>query len=676
MDIGQIRWSTPTTNVTPDSGGRRSASSTKIRPAGSCMSAAGVSAKQGLRGSRCHASSVFRPGNLTVSEGGCGLRRRQDRHVRRGYRRRSFSAPMGGSLPPQPGSAGEDYRAARTVSAGRARPIDIPDKVTGQFTYVANVRVPVWHAARRVIRPRGQANYGTDGDGPLSLTRSSIAPPRRRRGLAKEEETSSRSSRRTSTTRSRPPRSSRSNGTTRQSRDGNMVTLVRAAQVQTADARQRVRAATSPAFGSAAKVLSATYSFGYNMHGPIGPSAAVADVTPSNALSSRNTQGTTACADAPVVARGCRSRQSVCSTSRARAPSVTAPPTARRPGCGAHVTGAGGKPVRLQFMRWDEHGWDAYGPSSLEDIRAGVDANGKIVVATTRGSPRGRRSGTKIGGDDDESSAGIQARSRPSATRPESSALDGVHAVHDSSRRRQACSVSERRLLEDGAASASASSPNDFAVEATIDEDGECRRHGPDRLPHPELRSTAHERRVLTLLGLSSRNWETTVPASNVSRGHGRPPRSRHGARQARGGRGRHRGRHEDRYIREVLHLTGVQDVGLAISPGLVENQMSGSLVQTVSRSLEAVRYTKSRVTSLDFVTYPILRFKEAPKVTTVVLQRTDQVSSGAGEPLVPGTPPALANAFFDATGVRLRQAPLTPPRARGAEGRGRRLTG
>ena len=71
-------------------------------------------------------------------------------------------------------------------------------------------------------------------------------------------------------------------------------------------------------------------------------------------------------------------------------------------------------------------------------------------------------------------------------------------------------------------------------------------------------------------------------------------------------------------------HMYGVQDVGLAISPGLVENQMSGSLVQTVSRSMEAVHYTKTRVTGLDFVTYPILRFKEAPKVTTVVLQRTD----------------------------------------------------
>ena len=66
-----------------------------------------------------------------------------------------------------------------------------------------------------------------------------------------------------------------------------------------------------------------------------------------------------------------------------------------------------------------------------------------------------------------------------------------------------------------------------------------------------------------------------------------------------------------------ILHLTGVQDVGLAISPGLVENQMTGSLIQTASRALhEGIQYTPSLVTSQDWVTYPIMRFKEHPSVT------------------------------------------------------------
>jgi CO/xanthine dehydrogenase Mo-binding subunit len=89
---------------------------------------------------------------------------------------------------------------------------------------------------------------------------------------------------------------------------------------------------------------------------------------------------------------------------------------------------------------------------------------------------------------------------------------------------------------------------------------------------------------------------------------------------------------------------------------------MVGTMIQTAGRALyEGVRYTKSRQTSLDWVTYPILRFKEHPSLTTVVLQRINELPTGAGEPLVPGIPAAIANAFFDATGVRIRQVPMTP---------------
>jgi nicotinate dehydrogenase subunit B len=70
-------------------------------------------------------------------------------------------------------------------------------------------------------------------------------------------------------------------------------------------------------------------------------------------------------------------------------------------------------------------------------------------------------------------------------------------------------------------------------------------------------------------------------------------------------------------------------------------------------------------VTSLDWATYPILRFKDHPQVTTVILNRPDQLASGAGEAAQAPTPAAIANAFFDATGVRIRQAPMTPGRVR-----------
>ena len=73
------------------------------------------------------------------------------------------------------------------------------------------------------------------------------------------------------------------------------------------------------------------------------------------------------------------------------------------------------------------------------------------------------------------------------------------------------------------------------------------------------------------------------------------------------------------------------------------------------------------RQTSLDWVTYPILRFQDAPNVTTVVVQRLDQPSSGSGEPTTAAVAAAIANAFYDATGVRLYDMPMTPGVVRGA---------
>jgi CO/xanthine dehydrogenase Mo-binding subunit len=81
-----------------------------------------------------------------------------------------------------------------------------------------------------------------------------------------------------------------------------------------------------------------------------------------------------------------------------------------------------------------------------------------------------------------------------------------------------------------------------------------------------------------------------------------------------------------------ILHLVAGQDSGLAINPGLIENQMSGNLQQGASKILhEELQFSKNRVTSGDWVSYPMLRFKEHPKVTTVVVVRKDQNPTGSG---------------------------------------------
>jgi nicotinate dehydrogenase subunit B len=114
--------------------------------------------------------------------------------------------------------------------------------------------------------------------------------------------------------------------------------------------------------------------------------------------------------------------------------------------------------------------------------------------------------------------------------------------------------------------------------------------------------------------------------------------------------------------------LYGALDAGLTVNPALVENQIVGMMVQATSRILkEEVTFSESRVTSLDWVSYPILRFAEHPDVTPVVVQRLHEPSTGAGEEVMGSTGAAIANAFFDATGVRLRQYPMTPARVRAA---------
>ena len=113
-----------------------------------------------------------------------------------------------------------------------------------------------------------------------------------------------------------------------------------------------------------------------------------------------------------------------------------------------------------------------------------------------------------------------------------------------------------------------------------------------------------------------------------------------------------------------VKHLYGAIDAGLVVNPANVESQITGQLVQTASRLLlEEVSFDETRVTSLDWASYPILRFEECPEVTPIVVQRLDQRSTGAGEETMAAASGAIANAFFDATGVRMQEYPLTPRR-------------
>jgi CO/xanthine dehydrogenase Mo-binding subunit len=99
---------------------------------------------------------------------------------------------------------------------------------------------------------------------------------------------------------------------------------------------------------------------------------------------------------------------------------------------------------------------------------------------------------------------------------------------------------------------------------------------------------------------------------------------------------------------------------------------VEGNIIQTLSRALhEEIAYDRDHVTSVNWASYPILTFPEVPAVEIDLIQRLDQPPLGVGEPASAPVAAALANAVFDATGVRLRTVPFKPDRVKAAlEGR------
>ena len=109
-------------------------------------------------------------------------------------------------------------------------------------------------------------------------------------------------------------------------------------------------------------------------------------------------------------------------------------------------------------------------------------------------------------------------------------------------------------------------------------------------------------------------------------------------------------------------------DCGQIINPDGLANQIEGGVIQTVSRTLlEQVEWDRTKVTSVDWATYPILRFPDAPRVEVDMINVPGEVSWGAGEPTATAIPAAIGNAIYDATGARLRSIPFTPEKVKSA---------
>ena len=113
-----------------------------------------------------------------------------------------------------------------------------------------------------------------------------------------------------------------------------------------------------------------------------------------------------------------------------------------------------------------------------------------------------------------------------------------------------------------------------------------------------------------------------------------------------------------------VRRVACAHDCGLVVNPDALRMQIEGSILQTLSRTLhEEVAFDRSRVTSVDWASYPILRFPEVPAIAIDLVVRPQEPPLGAGEAAATPVPAALANAVFDACGARLRTVPFTRER-------------
>jgi nicotinate dehydrogenase subunit A len=124
------------------------------------------------------------------------------------------------------------------------------------------------------------------------------------------------------------------------------------------------------------------------------------------------------------------------------------------------------------------------------------------------------------------------------------------------------------------------------------------------------------------------------------------------------------------RVIRAVMRAaTAMPEM---VNPDCVQSQVEGNVIQTLSRALhEEIVWDRQRITSVNWASYPILTFPEVPAIECELIQRLDQPPLGVGEAASAPVAAALANAVFDATGVRLRTVPFRPERVKAAlEGR------
>jgi nicotinate dehydrogenase subunit B len=422
---------------------------------------------------------------------------------------------------------------------------------------------------------------------------------------------------------------------------------------------------TDPASPQNAKTLKATYFWPMQSHASLGPSCAVADVRADSATVWTASQGT----------HGNRSTFATFLGLPADKVRLIYLEGAGCYGMNGHEDAAAdaailsravGRPVRVQWSREDEHGWDPKGPAQLLDLAGTVDSSGRIldwrtemwVPQATRGLPN----------------IPLLAPEAAGLGQPRGLNAGAISQNGDPPYAADHMRVLAHWLKDAPLRLAPIRSPgkpaNCFAVESFTDELAAAAGIDPVEF---RLRGLKDPRGIEVIRRTAAMmNWQTRASPG--------------GDRTAEVSRGRGLAyvhyKHNETYVAmgvevaverssgriKVERIVCAHDCGQIINPDGVRAQVEGNTLQTLSRVLmEEVKFDRSRVISTDWSSNPNLTFSEVPKLEIELIDRPTQPPLGAGEAACTTVAAALGNAVYDATGARLRTVPFTPESVKAA---------
>jgi CO/xanthine dehydrogenase Mo-binding subunit len=417
----------------------------------------------------------------------------------------------------------------------------------------------------------------------------------------------------------------------------------------------------------AAQTLAASYCRPFQMHASLGPSAAVAQMVDGKLTVWTHAQGVYPPRTALAHVLGMAEED-------IRVVHM------QGPGCYGH-TGADdaaldaallaralpGRPVSLKWTRADENTWEPYGPATVVQMQASLDGNGGVIDwnhdvwgYSHLGRPRS-----------DGDSSGLLAAwhlAKP-FPQPRRSLRRGPHIgifrnadpLYAFPRRRVVAHLIPRCPLRVSTLRGLGAYANVFAIESFVDELAHAAGADPVEF---RLRHMADPRaRDVIEAAAGKAAWQPGKRPQGSGRGSGFAF-AQYKNRQC--------------FIAVVVDLTVnrssghirleraviAADAGQVVNPDGLSSQLEGGLVQGASWTLkEQVSFDQQGVTCTDWYSYPVLRFPDAPEIETVLLNRPGLPYLGSGEASPMPTGAAIANAVFDAAGIRLRRIPFTPDR-------------